>query len=287
MRRRAKEVAADLGYDVAGSLLFGVGMYMFASRADFAPSGVSGLSLILHHLFGVPLGGAAVLLNIPIVLVSFRVVGRTFLLKSLKTILISSFLMDTLFPLLPVYTGNRLLAAFFTGLFVGVGSGVVFRRGSSTGGTDFLVVAIKRLAPQLTIGGINLTLNAMVIGLGGVVFGDIDAVLLGIVSSITGSVMLDRMTAGAQSRQVVAVITRRQKTVAAAIQEGIHRGTTILSARGGYSGEESGTILCACTLAQSYTLRRLVYQEDPQAFVMILEASAVLGNGFQPPESWS
>ena len=116
---------------------------------------------------------------------------------------------------------------------------------------------------------------------------NIDAVLLGIISSITGSIMLDRMMAAAQSREVVAVITRRQAQVAQAIQTKLHRGTTILSARGGYSGEQSDTILCACTHAQTYTLRDVVYGEDAQAFVMILEASAVLGNGFQPPESWS
>lgn len=287
MTCRRMEVLTDLAYDLVGNLLFGTGMYIFASQAGFAPGGVTGLSLILHHLFGVPLGAASVLLNLPIILLSFRVVGKSFLLKSLKTILISSVMLDVLFPLLPVYAGDRFLAAFFTGLFVGIGSGLIFQRGSSTGGTDFLVVSIKRLTPRLRIGSINLMLNAAVIGLGGIVFGNIDAVLLGIISSITGSIMLDRMMAAAQSREVVAVITRRQAQVAQAIQTKLHRGTTILSARGGYSGEQSDTILCACTHAQTYTLRDVVYGEDAQAFVMILEASAVLGNGFQPPESWS
>lgn len=282
-----KTLAKDLGCDVLGSALFGVGMYIFASGAEFAPSGVTGLSLILHHLFGVPLGIASVLLNVPIVLISCRVVGRSFMLKSIKTILILSAMLDIIFPLFPVYTGNRLLAAFFTGLFVGIGSGVVFGRGSSTGGTDFLVMTIKHFAPQMSLGSINLMLNAAVIGLGGVVFGNIDAVLLGIVSSITGSVMLDKMMIAAQSRQVVVVITRQKQQVASAIQDGIQRGTTILDARGGYTGEESGTILCACTRAQSYTVRQIVYRLDPQAFVMLLEANAVLGNGFQAPESWS
>lgn len=287
MTYRRMQFLTDLAYDIVGNLLFGTGMYIFASQAGFAPGGVTGLSLILYHLFDVPLGMASILLNIPIILFSFRVVGKLFLLKSLKTILISSFMLDVLFPLFPVYTGDKFLAAFFTGLFVGIGSGLIFQRGSSTGGTDFLVISIKRLAPRLRIGSINLMLNAVIIGLGGLIFGNIDAVLLGIISSITGSIMLDKMMAIAQSREVVVIVTRRQVQVANAIQMNLRRGTTILSARGGYSGEQSGTILCACTHAQTHMLRDVVYQEDTQAFVMILEASAILGNGFQSPESWS
>ena len=141
-----KTFAVDTVYDVVGSILFAIGVYTFAKSADFAPGGVSGLALICNYLWDLPIGTMTLIINIPIIIISYKVVGRKFLLKSFKTMVISTLFLDLVFPLTPLYTGNSFLAAIFSGVFMGAGLALIYMRGSSTGGTDFLIVTIKSLS---------------------------------------------------------------------------------------------------------------------------------------------
>lgn len=284
---RRRELAADLACDIAGSLLYGAGICVFAGPADFAPGGLTGVTLILRQLFGIPIGAATVLLNLPLTLLSLRVVGKAFLRKSIRTILISSFFLDVVFPLLPAYHGSRALAAVFAGLLSGAGLSLIYRRGSSTGGADFLMMSVKRFLPYVSVGSINMAMNLFVFAWAGFVFQDVDAVLLGILCSLICSVILDSRMAAARKREVVAVVTRQPAGVSDAIHARLGRGTTMMPARGGYSGEEMTAVFCACTHAQTYRVRDIVYQADPLAFVMILEAGGVLGKGFLSPQGWN
>ena len=127
----------DLTYDIAGSILYAAGIYTFAGNAGFAPGGVSGLALILNYLFGLPVGTVTLLFNIPLVLISYRAVGRQLLIKSAKTMLISSLFLDVVFPFVPMYDGNRLMASIYSGVFMGAGMALFYIRGSSSGGIDF------------------------------------------------------------------------------------------------------------------------------------------------------
>lgn len=132
-----KTFAVDTVYDVVGSILFAIGVYTFAKSADFAPGGVSGLALICNYLWDLPIGTMTLIINIPIIIISYKVVGRKFLLKSFKTMVISTLFLDLVFPLTPLYTGNSFLAAIFSGVFMGAGLALIYMRGSSTGGCCF------------------------------------------------------------------------------------------------------------------------------------------------------
>ena len=140
---KLKSVAADLFFDVVGSIFYAAGIYTFAGDAGFAPGGVSGLALILNYLLGLPVGTVTLLFNIPLVAVSYRAVGKMLLIKSARTMVISSLILDLLFPLIPVYSGNRMMAALYSGLFMGAGMAVFYLRGSSSGGIDFLALGHK------------------------------------------------------------------------------------------------------------------------------------------------
>ena len=141
-KKKIRILAMDLLYDVIGSIFYAIGLYTFARMAEFAPGGLSGLALIMNHLWGLPIGITTLVLNIPIILVSCRILGRMFFLKSLKTIIISSVFMDYIAPMLPVYEGSRFLAALCMGVLCGFGYAVIFMRGSSTGGQDFISMAV-------------------------------------------------------------------------------------------------------------------------------------------------
>ena len=129
-----KEYWKMLAYDLVGSFFLGVSIVSFAMQANFAPGGVSGLAVLANYLFQIPVGWATILINIPIILLTFRQLGKEFFLISVKSVLISSLLIDYVCCYLPAYTGSRLTASILSGIMAGIGFSLFFNEGSSTGG---------------------------------------------------------------------------------------------------------------------------------------------------------
>ncbi|MBO6060996.1 MAG: YitT family protein, partial [Clostridia bacterium] len=140
-----KLFAVDTLYDIIGSILYGIGIYTFASKADFAPGGIAGVAIIInHYLPWVPIGICQLIINIPVAIICYKTLGKRFFIKSVKSMLISSFFIDVILPLVPTYQGERLLAAIFAGVLSGAGLALIYMRGSSTGGTDFIIMSIRK-----------------------------------------------------------------------------------------------------------------------------------------------
>ncbi|WP_333650994.1 YitT family protein [Lacrimispora sp.] len=276
-----KELFADLLWDLAGAVFFNIGIYNFAVNAEFAPVGISGVALILRYLFGLPMGITSMVLNIPIILVSYRLLGRRFLLRSVKSMVIFALVLDYVVPLLPVYSGNPLYASACTGIFSGLGLTMVYLRNCSTGGTDFLVMAIRKLIPHLTIGQISLVVDAVVILAGGLVFKNLDAVILGLLSSIVTTMAIDKIMYGLGAGKLVFVVTSKEEEVAKGIEETTGRGSTFLKGRGSYSLEEKHVVMCACNNSQVVPIRRTIHEIDPGAFLIITDSNEVYGEGFK------
>lgn len=277
----AKRFTQDLLCDIAGGLLFNIGIYNFAVNARFATVGVSGLALILRHLWAVPMGVSILLINIPIVFVSYRYLGKSFLLRSLKSMAVFSLILDYGVPLFPAYNGNPLYAAACTGIFTGLGLTLVYLRNGSTGGSDFLVMAIRKCRPHLSIGQIALVIDAVVILTGGLVFCNLDAVILGMVSSIVASQVIDKIMYGLGAGKLVFIVTSKEEQVALKIEEATGRGCTFLKGQGAYSLDEKKIILCACNNSQAVRVRTVVHETDKNAFLIITNSSEVYGEGFQ------
>lgn len=282
-RFEPKKWLIDTLYYTAGSILYALGLYTFALHANFAPGGVSGLALILNHFSGWPIGLLSLALNVPIVLVCARVVGRVFILKSIWAMIVNTIFLDLVFPLFPTYTGNPLLAAMFTGVLMGAGLGIIYMRGSSTGGSDFVIMTIKKLRPHISVGKISLATDVLVILLGGVVFGNVDAVLYGIISSFAATMMMDSLLYGAGSGKLAMIVTVYGSKIAEAISVEVGRGATILEATGAFTGEGREVLLCACAKNEIYKVRTAARAIDPSAMIMITEANEVFGEGFTPP----
>lgn len=276
-----KEMGIDLLCDLAGAFLFNIGIYNFAVNAEFAPVGVSGIALILRYLFGLPMGITSIVLNIPIVLVSYRLLGRSFLIRSVKSMVIFALVLDYVVPFLPVYSGNPLYASACTGIFSGLGLTLVYLRNCSTGGTDFLVMAIRKLFPHLTIGQISLVVDAIVIIAGGFVFRNLDAVILGMLSSIVTTMVIDKIIYGLGAGKLVFVVTSYGPEVAMRIEEATGRGCTFLQGQGSYSLDEKKVIMCACNNSQVVPIRRVIHETDREAFLIITDSNEVYGEGFK------
>lgn len=285
-KKAIKTFGIDMVYNIIGSLLYGVGIYLFVKTADFAPGGVTGLALVLNHQFGLPIGAVTIALNIPMILISYRIIGKQFIFKSFCSMLTSSLLLDYLFPHCPQifecnYPGDQLLAALYGGVFCGAGIAMYLMRGSSSGGVDFLTLSIKTLRPHMTIGVLTSAVDITIVCLGGVVFGRVEAALLGMLTTIVKSFVMDKIVYGSDHGKLLLIITKNSKEVAERVMDTIHRGTTSINAIGNYTNEERFVVMCACSRNQVHLAKRAALEADPEAFVMMTDTSEVYGRGFK------
>ena len=277
---KTKGVVTGLFYDILGSILYAAGIYTFARYADFAPGGISGLALIINHVSGFPIGIATLVFNIPLILISLKFLGKGFLLRTFRSMLIITFFIDVVFPRLPAYSGSPIMAAIYYGVFAGAGMTCFYLHGSSTGGTDFVTLSIKAVKPHLSIGILTMLMDLIIILLGGVVFGDVDAVLYGILSTFVTSTVIDRFMYRMGAGTLAIIITDKGALTAKRIDEVIGRGSTSIKAVGSYTRQDRDVLLCACSNSQAYVLRRAVFEADEKAFVMLTETGQVFGEGF-------
>lgn len=280
-----EEWGKDLLADVLGALLYGAGVCVFAVNANFAPGGITGLAILVNHFLPfLPIGTLTVLINIPVILLCYAYLGKKYLIKSIISMGVIAFVLDVIYPHVPAYTGDPLLAALFAGLISGVGLALIYARGFCTGGSDFVIMAIRKKFPHLSVGSITLLIDGCIILAGGFVFGRVDAVLQGIVMTAASTVMIDKILYGTGSGKRITVITDKGQEVADAIGKQIGRGVTMMQVTGAYSGLPHTMLLCACSNSEGYRVKKLVYSIDEKALIMISPNDEVYGLGFKNPE---
>ena len=277
-----KELGIDILVDMVAGLLIAVGVYNFALNANFPVEGFSGIAIIFYHLFGLPVGVGLFLLNSPAAIFSYKLLGRTFFLKSIKSTIITSLIMDHVAPLLPVYNGSRFLATLCMSVLCGVGYAMIFMRGSSTGGQDFVSVPIKKMIPHVTLGTINIVQDVAIILLGTVlVFRDVDGLIYGIISTYLIALVMDRIMYGIDEGKLTLIVTESGTEIADQIDKYSGRGATILKGSGAHSKNKKDVVMCACNNKQMYTIKKIAHKIDPKAFTIIMESNEVIGEGFK------
>lgn len=278
MRRKIREFFLL----IAGTLIMTLGYIWFIVPNGLAPGGVSGIATIIHFLSGFPIGWAIILLNIPLFLFSWRTLGLDFGIKSLIGTLLLSLFIDYL-PLPALITGDKLLAAIFGGALVGVGLGLVFQSGGSTGGVDIVGRLLNHKLPGTSLGTFILSIDFMVVISAGVVHGVLTA-LYSLITVFVCSLAIDYIQNGSRSAQAYCIISEKYTDIARRLSCELQRGVTILGGRGAYTGAERNMLMCLVIRSDIAALRRIVKEEDPRAFVFVLNASEVMGEGFDPEE---
>lgn len=284
IRAFVKEEAVSLYWDVLGSIMYALGVYTFAAHANFAPGGVTGASIIINYITGWPIGTMAVLLNIPIMIVSLKYLGGRYLLRTLQTLVVNALFIDLVMPALPHYTGSPLMAALFAGGLSGLGLSTIYNAGSCTGGSDLVIMSLRKLKPHLSIGQITMLIDGSLILVGAFVYHNIDAVLYGILYTVVSTFVIDRRMEGFASGKIALIISEKYQEIALRIQQELHRGVTFLKGEGAYLHQDKNVLLCACLRSQLPGVRKIVKESDPDALMIVLEYNEVRGQGFQPYE---
>lgn len=281
--KKYRELLLDLGADVLGSVLMGIGIYSFAEQADIAPGGLSGIAILFKYLWDLPVGVMILIMNIPLLLIAWKYLGKRFAIRTLRTVVLSSVILDVVVtPLAFVYAGDRLLSAIASGVCLGAGLGVIFARGSTTGGTDIISCLVERKNPHLQVGGILTAVDVLIIALSIAVFGNLESGLYGIVALYAQGRVMDAILYGRKRGRSVMIFSEKREEIARRIMREMDRGATFLQSRGAYSGARSEVLLCAVGQREYAKLRRIVRECDPEAFFVVLETKNVYGEGFQP-----
>ncbi len=266
--------------EILGSILIAAAIYNFALNANFPMTGFSGISIILYRLIRMPIGLSTILLNVPVTIICYKLLGKKFLVSSLRCMLISSIFMDYLAPLFPVYEGSRLLAALCTGVIGGVGYAIIYMQNSSTGGMDFITMSIKAINPHIPLGKIVFITDTAIVMVGGIIFRDIDGIIYGLIVSFLFSTVIDKMMYGINSGKLALIVTDHGQKICNVIDECIQRGSTILEGQGGFHGDKKQVVMCACSSKEMYAVQNAVTEADPNSFTIILESNEVHGEGF-------
>ena len=283
MRSKVGEIVKDLLADAVGCFLIATGVYNFAAASEFPVTGVSGIALVLYYLFKWPIGIVVLLLNIPIALVCWKVLGTRFMLRSFKTMLFSALYVDVIAPLLPVYKGDLMLSCICMGILSGVGYGLIYMRNTSTGGADFITMSIRAWKPHLSLGRIILIVDYTVLLICGILMGgNLDKIIYGLIASSIVATVVNKVMYGLDAGKVAFIVTGQGYKVAEKIYELTHRGATLLHGVGSHSKKDKHIVMCACSYKQMHMVQKAVKEVDGEAFLVIMEANQVRGQGFKP-----
>ena len=276
-----KERITAWGQILLGCLLGAMAYPWFLVPNHIAPGGVTGLATVLNYLFGWPVGTASLLMNIPLFLIGYRSMGRTFAVRSLGATVIFSLLIDFL-PLQPM-THDPLLGSLFGGVLLGVGLGFVLKGGATTGGTDMAARVIHQRIPYLSVGVILFIIDCLVVLLAGFQI-QAEYALYAFICLYSSSKLIDVVMNGLTTEKACFINSLHGKEIKQALMDEIGRGVTMLDAKGGFSGQERPVVLCVVSAQELGRLKNIVHRMDPQAFVFISDAHEVLEEGFKPME---
>ncbi len=265
---------------MAGSAIFAAGFAFFLQPNDMSPGGISGLALILVEVLGFgSVGTLSILMNLPLFILGGLKIGKRFFVGSLIGMTLSSVLIDV-FAAMKLPASEPLIAIVYGGVLCGVGIGIVFVSGTSTGGSDILVRLLKLRYRNAPIGQISLTVDAVVVVLTGLVFQDMNkALYTGITVYLCGK-MVDAVVYRFDYSKVAMIVSKEYESIAREIGSKLDRGATFLHGEGSYTGENTKVVLVAIRKQQLAQLKELVMDLDPGAFVIVQEAHQVLGDGF-------
>lgn len=277
-----KELSIDIIVDIIAGIFMGIGTYCFAAAFKFPMVGFTGLALIIYQLSGLPVGIGTIVLNIPFAILSYRELGKKFLLKSIKSIVITSLVIDVVAKIVPVYQGDHMLAAICTGIISATGYSLIFMRDSSTGGADFIMVLVHHFFPHFSLGKIALVIDSIIIVLGvALVSKSINSLIYGLIIAYLVAVVLDKAMDGLTAGKLIMIICDKPKEMAKEISDIIDRGSTYLKAVGSYTEEEKNVVMCACRTKEVHMVRQSAKKLDPTSFVIILDSNEVAGEGFR------
>jgi len=283
MKQKIKTIVYEYFGLAFGSAIMSLGLVLFLIPGKIAPGGVSGIGIVLHYLFNLPVGVVMLLFNIPLFILGMKVLGKQFGPRTLFSFIFLSLITDFFDKVLHLgaATDNLLLTSIFGGILLGIGLGIVFRFKGTTGGSDIVGQIIHKYS-NITVGTAILIVDFFIISFAGIAFKDINLALYGFISLYFSSKVLDVILDGFDYARSFYIISEKQDEIIEAITREMGRGGTEIYGRGFFTRKERNILFTVVTRKEVTYLRQLVKQIDPDSFVIISNIHEVLGEGFRP-----
>ena len=263
-----------------GAVIYALAFDWFVAPNQIAMGGVTGLAQVVNALAPVlPVGVMTIVINVPLFLAGWRLLGGHLLVSSLFATAVSSLAIDAIATVHTFAPMEPLLAALYGGAVMGAGLGLVFSQGATTGGTDIIGKLMKRRFSWLPTGKLVMIPDMAVVVLAAAVFGTVDAALYGLIQMYLLGRVMDTVLYGWDISRVAYIITDRWEEVSRRLLE-MERGVTVLRGQGAYTGAEKRVLLVAFRQQEIVPIKRMLRQIDPRAFFIVCDAHEILGEGF-------
>ena len=266
----------------AASAFYALGFVWCYVPNGIAFGGITGVAQIINHLIpALPIGATVIMLNIPLFLLGWKLIGGRLLVSSLYAMAVSSLFIDLLTPLREWEPMEPLLACIFGGLSLGLSLGLIFQQGATTGGTDLLARLLKLKLAWLPMGKLLMGIDLAVIVAVAAAFRTLYAALYGLVALYISTIVMDGVLYGMDTAKVAYIISDRNQEISDAIVKDLDRGVTILHGQGAYTGAEKSVLMCAFKQREIAAIKSTIKDIVPVAFVIVCNAHEVLGEGFR------
>ena len=279
-KRRVYTAVVDCAVIAAGAVLMGIALSVFMVPFKIAPGGVSGLATVLHYLTGLRVSVLIPLINIPIFIIGIIRLERDSIVKSVFGTVVLSIATETA-AILPPPTSDPLISAVFGGAVMGIGISAVLSRGGTTGGTDILVLVIRRSFSEVSVGRLYLLIDGAVIAMAGLAFSSGEVIFYSAVSLVVSTYMTDAALEGLNLARLVYIISDSNREICDRIYVELKRGVTGLNSVSMYSGRSGRILMCVIRKGQLSKLKKIIQDIDKDAFVIICDAKEVMGSGFE------
>ncbi|MGH4121314.1 YitT family protein [Clostridium sp.] len=275
-----KSIIKNILFIMLGSLISALGINLFISNAQLLSGGATGISLIIQYLFKFPAGYTVLLLNIPLLILSYKYLNIRFTILTFIGIISFSLFLILTAPLKSlITTDDTLILCLYGGVLNGIGIGTLFSNHGSAGGVNIISALIKVKHDNFKIGRISFFINISIVCIATFFFGITSALYTVAAMFITAEVT-DRIINGISKQKLVLIITQKEKEICDGILYKMHRGVTFLYGQGAYTGKNEKILFCTIALHQIPELKLIVKEIDDNAFMITVDASEVRGKGF-------
>lgn len=275
-----KKTMIEIGGTILGSFIMAVGVSLFLLPNQLSAGGIAGIATITYYLFRIPMGTMILIINIPLFLISFYKVGKSFFFKSLIGTISLSLFIDLL-DQVEALTQDRFLACVYGGIIMGLGTAILLKVHSSTGGSDLVSYVAKKYNPTIRTSNIIIIIDIIIIAVNMVFFQEIEIGLYSAIAIYLMGKIIDIIFEGVYFTKLILIVSDKTEEIAKEIEQKVQRGTTGLYGKGMYTKQEKLVLMCAASRRDVGRIKMIARKVDQKSFIIITNSREVVGLGFK------
>lgn len=277
---KLKKTLIEIGGTIVGAFVMAIGISLFLLPNQLSSGGISGVATITYYLLNIPMGTMIILINVPLFIIAIYKIGKSFFIKSLIGTLSLSIFIDFLDKIKPL-TEDRFLACIYGGIIIGLGTAIILKVNSSTGGTDLISYIAREYKPTISMSRAIILIDAVIVTLNVFFFKEIEIGLYSAIAIYLMGKMIDILFEGIYFTKLLLIISDKNEEIATQIGEKIKRGTTGIYGKGMYTKEKKLVLMCAAARGDVARVKMIARKIDPNCFIVITNSREVLGQGFK------